>query len=50
MDKKEVTKVKVTMEIEVEDLVDFFGSLECGIIEFLKETKANVLTAKAEEE
>lgn len=50
MDKKEVTKVKVTMEIEVENLVDFIGSLECGIIEFQKETKAKVLTSKVEEE
>lgn len=44
------TKVKVTMEIEVEDLADFIGSLESGIIEFSKETKANVLTSKVVEE
>ena len=44
------TKVKLTMEIEVEDFADFMGSLESGIIEFSKETKANVLTSKVEEE
>ena len=44
------TKVKVTMEIEVKDFVDFMGSLECGIIEFSKETKANVEKVKVDEE
>ena len=44
------TKVKLTMEIEIEDFADFMGSLESGIIEFSKETKANVITSRAEEE
>ena len=43
------TKVKVTMEIEVEDFADFMGSLESGIIEFSKETKANVLSLQVVE-
>ena len=43
------TKVKVTMEIEVEDFADFMGSLESGIIEFSKETKANVLSSQVVE-
>jgi hypothetical protein len=38
------------MEIEVEDFAAFMGSLEDGIIEFSKETKANVLTLKVVEE
>ena len=44
-----MTKVKVTIEIEVEDLADFMSSLESGVVEFSKETKANVLKAKVQE-
>ena len=44
-----MTKVKVTIEIEVEDLADFMTSLESGVVEFSKETKANVLKAKVQE-
>jgi hypothetical protein len=43
------TKVKVTMEIEVEDFADFMSSLQSGLVEFSKETKANVLKAEIKE-
>ena len=44
----EVTKVKVTMEVEVmTDEIDlFYKSLESAVIEFSKNTKANVLKVK----
>ena len=45
------TKLKVTMEIEVEveefDL--FMSSLQSGLIEFSKETKANILKSVVNE-
>ena len=44
-----MTKVKVTIEIEVEDFADFMSSLQSGVVEFSKETKANVLKAKVQE-
>ena len=44
-----MTKVKVTIEIEVEDFANFMSSLESGFVEFSKETKANVLKAKVQE-
>lgn len=44
-----MTKVKVTIEIEVEDFANFMSSLESGVVEFSKETKANVLKAKVQE-
>ena len=43
------TKVKVTMEIEVEELDLFMTSLQSGLIAFSKETKANVLKAEIKE-
>ena len=47
----EVTKVKVTMEVEVmTDEIDLFHtSLEYAVIEFSKETKANVLKVEVKE-
>ena len=47
-----MTKVKVTMEIEVEDIEDFskfITTVEKGVIEFSKETKANVLKVTVKE-
>ncbi|MCR5765651.1 MAG: hypothetical protein K6G09_06715 [Treponema sp.] len=48
---KEVTKVKVTMEVEVKtDEIDlFYTSLESAVIEFSKNTGANVLKVKVVE-
>ena len=46
------TKVKVTMEIEVEDIEDFskfIASVEKGVIKFSEETKAIVLKVKVKE-
>lgn len=43
------TKVTVTMEIEVEELDLFLSSLQSGLIEFSKETKANILKAEVKE-
>lgn len=43
------TKVTVIIEIEVKDFADFMSSLESGVVEFSKETKANVLKAKVKE-
>ena len=43
------TKVKVTMEIEVEDFADFMSSVEMGVIKFSEETKANVLKVAVKE-
>ena len=43
------TKVKVTMEIEVEELDLFMSSLQSGLIAFSKETKANILKAEIKE-
>ena len=45
------TKVKVTMEVEVmNDEIDLFHtSLEHAVIEFSKETKANVLKVTVKE-
>ena len=48
----ETTKVKVTMEIEVEDIEDFskfVTTVEKGVIEFSKETKANILKVTVKE-
>lgn len=45
----EKTKVTVTMEIEVEELDLFLSSLQSGLIEFSKETKANILKAEIKE-
>ena len=47
----ETTKVKVTMEVEVmNDEIDLFHtSLERAVIEFSKETKANVLKVTVKE-
>lgn len=45
----ETTKVKVTMEIEVEDFADFMSSLQSGLVEFSKETEANVLKVEVKE-
>ena len=44
-----MTKVKVTMEIEVEELDLFMTSLQSGIIKFSEETKANILKVKVVE-
>jgi hypothetical protein len=44
-----MTKVKVTIEIEIEDFADFMSSLESGVVEFSKKTGANVLKAKVQE-
>ena len=46
------TKVKVTMEIEVEDIEDFskfIATVEKGVIKFSEETKANVLKVEVKE-
>ena len=45
----DTTKVKVTMEIEVEELDLFMTSLQSGIIKFSEETKANILKVKVVE-
>ena len=47
----ELTKVKITMEIEVKtDEIDLFhNSLESAVIEFSKNTGANVLKVKVVE-
>ena len=45
----DTTKVKVTMEIEVEELDLFMTSLQSGIIKFSEETKANILKVKVDE-
>lgn len=49
---KSTTKVKVTMEIEVEDIEDFpefVTTVEKGVIKFSEETKANVLKVTVNE-
>jgi len=48
---KEVTKVKVTMEVEVKtDEIDLFmTSVEMGVIKFSEETGANVLKVDVKE-
>ncbi len=49
---KEVTKVEVTMEIEVEDIEDFskfITTVEKGVIKFSEETKTNILKVKVVE-
>ena len=48
---KEVTKVKVTMEVEViTDEIDLFHtSLESAVIEFSKNTGANILKVEIKE-
>ena len=46
------TKVKVTMEIEVEDIEDFskfITTVEKGVIKFSEETKSNILKVKVKE-
>ena len=46
------TKVKVTMEIEVDDIEDFskfIATVEKGVIKFSEETKANVLKVEVKE-
>ncbi len=46
------TKVKVTMEIEVEDIEDFskfVATVEKGAIKFSEETKSNILNIKVVE-
>ena len=48
----EKTKVKVTMEIEVEDIEDFskfINTVEKGVIKFSEETKANILKVEVKE-
>ena len=45
----ETTKVTVKMEIEVEDFADFMSSLQSGLVEFSKETKANILKSEIKE-
>ena len=45
----DTTKVKVTMEIEVEELDLFMTSLQSGIIKFSEETKTNILKVKVVE-
>ena len=42
-------KVKVTMEIEVEDLEAFMTALEPNLIEFSKMTGANILRTEIKE-
>lgn len=44
-----MTKVKVTIEIEVGELDLFMTSLQSGLVAFSEETKANVLKAKVQE-
>lgn len=48
---KEVTKVKITMEVEVmTDEIDLFHtSLESAVIEFSKNTGTNVLKVEVKE-
>jgi hypothetical protein len=49
---EKMTKVKVTMEIEVEDIEDFskfITTVEKGVIKFSEETKANVLKVVVKE-
>lgn len=46
----ETTKVKVIMEIEVEELDLFISSLQSGLVAFSEETKANILKVKVEEQ
>ena len=46
------TKVKITMEIEVEDIEnfqEFIATVEKGVLKFSEETKANVLKVKVNE-
>ena len=46
------TKVKVTMEIEVDDIEDFsefITSVEKGVIKFSEVTKANILRVEVKE-
>ncbi len=43
------TKVKITMEIEVEEFDLFMTSLQSGVIKFSEETKANVLKVDVKE-
>lgn len=46
------TKVKVTMEIEVEDIEDFskfIATVEKGVIKFSEVTKSNILNIKVVE-
>ena len=45
----EKTKVKVTMEVEVEELDLFMSSLQSGLIAFSKETSANILKVEVKE-
>ena len=44
-----MTKAKVIIEVEVEELDLFLSSFESGLIAFSEETKANVLKAKVQE-
>lgn len=47
-----ITKVKVTMEIEAKDIEDFpkfITTIEKGVIKFSEETKTNVLKVKVKE-
>ena len=44
-----MTKVTVRIEIEVEDFADFMSSIQSGLIEFSKETKANILKTHIKE-
>lgn len=46
------TKVRVTMEIEVEDIEDFskfIATVEKGVVKFSEETKTNVLKVTVKE-
>ena len=45
----ETTKVKVTMEIEVEELDLFMSSLQSGLVAFSEETKVNILKVEIKE-
>lgn len=45
----EKTKVKVTMEIEVENFDLFMSALQSGLVAFAKETKATVLKTEVKE-
>lgn len=49
MDKTQVTRATVKMEIEVEDLEAFLTSSELGVIEFSKVTGANILKMEIKE-
>lgn len=47
-----MSKVKVTMEIEVEDIEDFsefITTVEKGVVKFSEETKANILKVTVKE-